>query len=197
MPKIISTKSVAERYTLRTQFSKEDVLTHSWWADIMISQDGFVNIQSDYGDYCYRWDSFGRSIKEFLVDCDYSYLYGKFGRGLSKEFNYNASLKRIQQDILRFRKDTDIDEKDARKYWDIALIMKKLHCSDTTEWYQLLTENEMAVLYHCDLEYAPCVTDDNYQLKIFLKEIWPELIKILKEEINEHPFCGDKPSCPE
>jgi hypothetical protein len=171
------TRSSVERYTLREK---------SWWADITVSPDGFVNIQSDYGDYHYRWSSFGDDIKKFLIGCDYSYLYGKFGMTLPRIFNQGETIKRIRKDILESRKNNNLDAELCREAWtELGRIAVMEHTSSGEEWARVISDTCVnRIVYDYDLTNMPCVTEDNYQLKAFLTFIWPEFIKVLKSELG-------------
>lgn len=166
-------KSTSERYTLREK---------SWWADIIVSQDGFVNIQSDYGDYHYRWGSFGDDIKRFLIGCDKSYLYNKFGGLLPRVFNQKESIQRIQKDILEYRRTNSFNAESCREFWDITESFNPNHISSTEEWSRVVSDSGLSRLYEYDVSSIPCVTEDNYQLTAFLTIIWPEFIKVLRNE---------------
>jgi hypothetical protein len=169
------TKSTSERYTLREK---------SWWADIMVSPDGFVNIQSDYGDYHYRWGSFGDDIKKFLISCDKSYLYNKFGGLLPRMFNQKKSIERVRKDILEYRRNNTFNAEDCREFWDKTETLKIEHISSTEEWSRLVSDSDLSRMYDYDMSNIPCTTEDNYQLTAFLTIIWPEFTKILKNELG-------------
>jgi hypothetical protein len=165
-------KDFIERYHLRGD---------SWWADITISSDGVVNVQSDYGDYHYYWSSFGDDIKNFLIGCDYGYLYGKFGMGLSRVFNQKETIKRIRREILEYRRDVP-DPQSCRTFYDITKNLENENFFTTQDWAKAIEDSDLARMYDYDLSSMPCVTEDNQQLKTFLMEIWPKFIEVLKNE---------------
>jgi hypothetical protein len=169
------TKGLTERYTLRDK---------SWWADITVSPDGFVNIQSDYGSYNYSWRSFGDDIKKFLIGCDKSYLYNKFGGLLPRAFNQEKSIQRLRKDILEYRRNGTFSKEDCREIWDKTETLKLEGISSTEEWFRVVGDSDISRMYEYDISSIPCTTEDNYQLTAFLKEIWPEFVKILKNEIG-------------
>jgi len=172
-------KQTIEKYSL-----KAEGLPNSWWADIAIGQDGFVSIQSDYGDYNYFWNSFGKNIKEFLIGCDVSYLYGKFGPNLEREFDLKASIKELRKYILESRRTLAFDAKDCRVFWDATKDLERMSITSSDRWYEELCESDLDRLYEGDISYAPCVTSNNFHLTFFLKEIWPHFIACLKEELK-------------
>ncbi len=64
------------------------------WAIFTLSEDlGTFSIQSDWGDYSYRW-SMGaiaeRSLKHFLVDCNPDYIANKMA--YNKEFSFKSEF---------------------------------------------------------------------------------------------------------
>lgn len=176
-------KSACEKYTLRSR-------DPHWWAVIMISEDGFVSIQSDYGEYSYNWQSIGeQTIKEFLISCDKGYITNKFGGQLPKEFNIDKTRDNIKKDILEKRKGYDLSEEEARVFWDTC---DTLHASDKNDFLAAMEDSTfhdrrefcLLDLYDGDISSVEFVMEDSFQLKSFMNEIWPEFIGALKQELK-------------
>ena len=182
-------KSKCDKYVLRSK-------DQHWWAVFMISEDGFVSIQSDYGDYNYCWSSRGdQTIKEFLIDCNDDYLMGKLGMNLPKEFNGGKTAQRIKEDILRERKQRYIESNLARFYFDLCKEIKYLYTIQDFEDYinsehfsglpsKALENLSLLDFYEKDYSSIPVIMDKPQQLKAFFEHIWPPFIEILKEEIG-------------
>ena len=165
-------KTTVERYTLRSN-------KPHWWADITISKDGFLNIQSDYGNFAYAWGSFGDDFKKFLMGCDNSYLGGKIGRDHPDEFNAADTLKAIKKDILEKRRLNDIKKEDARDVWDELRI---LGIDSRESLYRDLPM--VSQFYDHDYSAIPCIMDRNYSITAFLEKCWPAFIEALKGELT-------------
>src|SRR5436309_2433761 len=86
-------KTVCERYVVRDG--------KSGWAVIMLDErGGMVSIQSDYGNYGYRWPYHGtKSFKLFLTQIDNHYLVRKLTMDMAnrEEFDSDATLKRFEK----------------------------------------------------------------------------------------------------
>lgn len=160
-----------------------------WWASINISDDGFLNIQSDYGNYNYCWsafgNSFGNSFKKFLVDCNSQYIRDKLGIELEREFDSETTEKAIKKEIISMLRCKDISSENARECWNIANKIKR--CISQHEFYDLIYYKETEILHHIyfgDVSTIPVYTNVNSRLQFFMDIIWPEFIKELKSELQ-------------
>jgi hypothetical protein len=90
-------KSLVQKFLLK----KNDKIEGSWWA-VFYVDSGLLSIQSDYGDYSYRWSSYGESFKDFLLSIDGHYLMTKLSGG-SREFMFDETIKRIKKDIIKMQ----------------------------------------------------------------------------------------------
>lgn len=95
------------------------------------------------------WTSFwgsmsDRSIQEFFVDCNDSYLINCLNRGISSVLDgtdNDANIEFVKGRICRLRRDGDISEREAREYWDEAEGCEnvKMFCCDYSYRSPLLT----------------------------------------------------------
>lgn len=73
------------------------------WAIIFLhEQSGTVAIHSDYGDWVFSWPANGRgerTIKEFICEAGFDYLAGKFEHGKEREFDLEATKKRLVEGL--------------------------------------------------------------------------------------------------
>ena len=151
------------------------------WADITIRSwkgGGAIDVQSDYGSYSCQWGATGRDdIREFLIGLDYGYFMGKAhpSRGYATDWDLTAEdVKRL---ILKDRRDGGISAEDARKCMDGA---------NAIEWgeaafYEMRDYPELARFYS-ESDY-PKRTVKQGQCNGFWTVIWPEIVRVWKEEI--------------
>jgi hypothetical protein len=173
-------KSTTDRYTLRWK-------DRPWWAVFMVSEDGFLSVQSDFGDYSYRWPAPGQPFKEFLTDIDTHYLMGKFGR--REEFNLTETLIQIQRDILEYRQEESITAEDAREAWDATMRLSNECDEDQSDFYHQLMRDTpiLTIVYRGDYTSVPCVNEYPAMLRAFCANIWPAFIDTLKKELTPSP----------
>jgi len=160
-------KSSSERFVLKSD-------DPHWWANITISSDGFLDIQSDYGSYSYCWGSFGDDFKSFLSGCNNDYLLRKFGKG-SNTFNPEKTLEGIKREILTARRDTQISADIARSLWYDT---KDLDDFTTVEGFgaQLAGSDICEIIYGGDMSSVDFVQDDDPAACAFLEKVWPHFI---------------------
>jgi len=130
------------------------------------------------------WTSFwgsmsDRSIQEFFVDCNDSYLINCLDRGISSVLDgtdNDANIEFVKGRICRLRRDGDLSEREAREYWDEAEGCEnvKMFCCDYSYRSPLLT------LLGDDPWYAgwPTVPNPDYE---YLKRI----VQAVREAINQ------------
>lgn len=123
------------------------------WANFTINEStGEFSIQSDWGDWSYRWhtDSLGKGVKltQFLLSCDTDYITNKLAYGpvsdLKDEVDDEETLKAIRKHICEVRRGRDIDKGDARAYWlEAETFVEEQNCSIEamdSDLYDLLGE---------------------------------------------------------
>jgi len=169
-------KKSSERYYIRSG-------EYSMWANIIISDDGFLDIQSDYGDYRYRWNFMGTDIKRFLISLDKGYLIKKLGMNLPKEFNADKTKKIILKDIIRNRRERKITKEETYDCWNWVKFSLDFYSEIT--YCQSIVESPLCECLYHDYESIPCVMEINFQLLLFLEKIWPMFKEILVKEISK------------
>lgn len=110
----------------------------SWAIFTVCNATGELSIQSDWGDWSYRWniDALGKTAKgdnirltQFLSDrSSYDYVATKLfpqPRAPSREL----TLRALQEEIIRCRREKDIDKYSARGFWDEARVFAR-NCFD-------------------------------------------------------------------
>jgi len=138
------TKQVAEVYCF--QFKEA-----GGWANYTICEStGEFSIQSDWGDYSYRWNRYGlgdKALKEFLASCDAHYIVDKFSykkpREFKAEFSLEATAKDIKSQILKERRSRDISQNRAKALWEFVKdeIEGSSDCEDVHFFYDRLSQD--------------------------------------------------------
>jgi len=152
------------------------------WADIVIRSwkgGGSIDVQSDYGSYAYQWGSTGRDdIREFLVGLDYGYFMTKCHPSRGYETDWDGTAKEVRRLILEDRRIGGITADFARKCIDGV---------DAVEWgeslfYEMRDHPELSTFY-ADGDY-PRKTVRQGQCNGFWTVIWPEIVKVWREELQ-------------
>lgn len=182
-------KSTMERYDIRIKDSFA-------WAVITISEDGFFNVQSDYGSYNYAWGSFGDCFKSFLIDlgkncAEYpmDYLYDKIHRR-SSDVDTKLSLEEMKISLLEKRQQNDIDEDQAREAWDDIINIEEScdkHSQDAF-YNEIHNSSALEEVFNPDqLWYyaVECIYfHPDYSCKAFCEKIMPIFAEILSKELE-------------
>ena len=172
MNEISVTKKMVEQYSLRQ--------LAGWWAIITVDEGkGLLSIQSDYGDYAYYWSSPGMPFKKFLLSIDDGYLMNKLSGGVS-EFLLKETVEAIKKDISE-------SELSKSEQEDFLSVLDAVEGNTINEFcYSLTGHSELInIIYSGDYLSVPIRTDIPYQCQAFVKKIWPEFKKVLKQEVED------------
>ena len=126
-------RSAADHATVRRYYLPSE--NGEGWAEVVITGGGFFSAVSDYGNYAFAWRGFGdRDFRSFLLGAqrDHDYFTKKLqhgGDGPGDVYDGSATLARIKELILRYRRDGTFDRERARKEWDLL-------ASHDVEWSQ-------------------------------------------------------------
>ena len=98
---------------------------HGWAIFTVNDATGELNLQSDWGDYAYRWparpESLGaENLTAFLVNAraDSDYVARKLFGGDTTEFDADATAEALRDAIVSRRRKNEIDRDVARAAWD-------------------------------------------------------------------------------
>lgn len=149
----------------------------------MITEDGFLSIHSDFGDYNYRWSAFGDSFKSFLIGVDQSYLMGKLSQ--RDEFNEKDTFNQISSEICSYRRDQLISFKESDGLLKEVEYLRR-HCGPFREEYYRMVESLPGLMgfYNHDMASFPCSMNYSHSIRSFCEHIWPAFIETLKEELG-------------
>lgn len=103
-----SSTTDATTYTFHAFNAKGD-RTFGWACCTVNDRTGELSIQSDWGDWSYRWDigglGKGKTLTEFICDrTDIDYLANKLNRGRSV-FDAEGTIRRLRAEIVTHRRD--------------------------------------------------------------------------------------------
>lgn len=155
------------RYDVRTEDGRR------WLGTFLITHDGLVACNTDYGSYSYWWMSTGcDDIRAFLVKIDTGYLLGKFSP--HDEYDGDATEKNVRRTILRMRREGSLTKEEARKEFD------------RLSEHELDSETGFAFWYRdTDLgdawEFA--VYGPKPEAVAFTENVWPAFVRRLREEM--------------
>lgn len=93
------------------------------WAILRLEEStGFVSIESDWGDWSYRWPSYARasSLGSFLNEINVHYAAGKFLGERAREFSPEKTERSVKTAILEMRRRDDLTSETAREEWELA-----------------------------------------------------------------------------
>lgn len=139
-----------------------------------------LTCNTSFGTVGYYWSSMGSPAKDFFKRTDYHYIIGKLWMNNSTVFDGAATEKAIRKEIIRLRREGEIEHEDAAHMWSDT------HLIDFTSNSLF----ERSVTQHCDwLVSWLCEGIDliqketNPQAAGFMKHLWPLFV----EELNKEP----------
>jgi len=125
--------SIDDKFTVREyeakSYSFQFEKGYSWAIYTVNDHTGEFSIQSDWGDYTYRWDirhlgkTDGRltTLHEFLTHAESHYIVKKFAQNkhhtFRKEFDDAATKTDLLNSICERRREQEITKDDAREAW--------------------------------------------------------------------------------
>jgi hypothetical protein len=172
------TQSTIQLYQLRN-------IDNGGWADISIDEgknSGRISIASDWGTWQYYWNSCGKPFKQFLIDLrnDMPYVAGKMNA--DRWFDFDATIKKLKEDVLVSRRNEQIDKEQARLIYDeIKEIDNACSISDRNHFYDLLATSDNLSEWRYDAETE---TDVTPQFKAFWQKAFLPFLTYLEQELN-------------
>lgn len=150
-----------------------------WWV-AFVDDAGCLSVQSDFGDYSYRWNMCGMperdgqriGLREFLLDVGSDYVLNKFaGR---TEFDDVGTLKAVKLRIIEQRKDASLDADGAREEWDLATRLLS-NASGGDAWVS-----------HTTLEEPWNELGNRFprEATAFMERIWPRIVAKIRADLS-------------
>jgi len=178
---ISSNKGQTETYALRWK-------DKHWWAIFYVDDaHGALSIQSDFGDFSYRWGAPGNCFKTFLTGLDDHYLMEKLSHGTNhgRYFYDMESVERLKKLV---RQKCDEQGKSYEVYEDAIEEIDGYDCRDSNLFFHLAYTNDdlAGLLKEGDPhEIGDCiVTGFSPHLKQFVEKLWPGFVAVLKQELS-------------
>lgn len=177
------TKSKCDRYDIRAKDGYG-------WAIILIDEKaGLFSTVSDYGNYGYIWTHHGcKSIKEFLLgmEKDPYYFMNKLAQG-ERIFDAKETFKECGEAVIKARRADTITKEQARECFDFLKDLMDDVDNDKTAYHYRIIECKVLMdeVFGESWEYIPYRERFSYQLEGFFRDIVPELMEVLKAELNE------------
>jgi hypothetical protein len=195
------TKSTAETYDIVNGTSKATITLRAWSHEASKSYRGQIQIQSSFGNWANSWNACGIPFKDFLVGCDFDYLFGKFAPESVHVFDGKSSLRQLRADVLALRREGRSDRDEIRALWDALNARQDVLVQSLPNWVACLTRviielRESGVpgrqvlkqwRDEYDLLTEPWLRAQTMRcpvLKRFWADIWVEFTDTLKSEID-------------
>jgi hypothetical protein len=154
-----------------------------WWARIWVTSDGLISIASDYGHFGYWFGGPGCEIRRFLTGVDPSqdgYMAIKLADG-RRVYDPDSTVRRIREEVVRMRKDKEIDRDTARELWNSVNEFELDHSdARASSW---LDEDLVREHLGCDA-YGYFAQQMPGDVRGFMRDIWPVFVETLKEELR-------------
>lgn len=170
------TSDIARVYKVRAR------ARHGWgWAVATLREwpkGGQMDVQSDFGNYAYAWSAIGdRTLRQFLAGLDFDYFMNKAGAQW-REFDEEATVRRIKADIFDKLKWKDIDRATAIEWRD-----ELDHIGETGSKHLFVEQ-----LMHCDWfyklydTYPSMIMRDSPRARAFWDGPWQSLCTHWRQE---------------
>jgi hypothetical protein len=96
------------------------------WPDthvfIINDETGDILIDGDRGTYAYCWPASvrgGRTLRTFLAELSFGYFMTKAAKQPHMVDDIDATITKMKREVLRDRRDGDLDLKKAREIWNL------------------------------------------------------------------------------
>ena len=158
------------------------------WAILFLDEICCFSVLSDWGDYSYRWSLSGMpngtSFREFLLDCDDTYLLGKLSP--KREYDGQETLKAAKKYICEERRHLRLTREDARECWDLFRRHSELHArEDFAAWVNDLDGQ-------LDGAYELYCTSSSPHARNFMQKCWPRLKELIRADLQKEKEAKDQ-----
>lgn len=145
----------------------------------ILDSTGFFAAVTSYGNYAYRWHCTGKEdFREFIVSCtETSYLLDKLVGRSNKEYDAEATLENVKEEIINLRRQEELTKIEAREEWNILDIYDDLRDEFSfREWEEITRLSDV---------WENIVNSYNEDDLYFANHLMPRLIGKIKEELEE------------
>lgn len=145
------------------------------WGIFLLDSTGYFSTVSDYGNYAFKWSSFGeQDFRQFLCGIDTYYLLSKIS---TQEFDERATEKEVFRHIIEGRRSGTYTKEEAREHWDLA---KEYRVGDGNyEFSRWVEETGIRLDVAMDLSCRSYPVD----ARMFAERLWPRFIELLKADL--------------
>jgi hypothetical protein len=153
------------------------------WADISIDegeQAGRISIASDWGSWQFYWGSCGKPFKQFLIGLSHNMDYVAGKMNADRWFDFDATIKKLKNDVLISRRNNYIEEEQARSIFNEIKEIENESPSDANHFVSLFYDTENL----CNWRDADTETDVTPQFKAFWKKAFLPFLEHLKLEVT-------------
>jgi hypothetical protein len=156
------------------------------WYIAFLDSSGALSVQSDYGNYSYRWNAFGfdGNFRRFLSTLNNGYVISKLCP--ARVFDGESTRKKIQHEIKDLRRHMDIDKDAARYEWDLLADCHDL--DDESDFARWAENTELKNVYEGD--FYSTMTDP--AISAFMEKVWPRLMAKIRDDLSGGSKC---PAC--
>ena len=170
MREVLETREL-EEYTAKVYAFR---FQHGWANFTICDRLGEFSIQSDWGNYSYRWGNIGKNtLEEFLAGCDSCYITTKLSyskpREFREEFSLSGTIDNVKTQIIEERRSGQLEKRDARILWDYT--EKVLKFSDDAE-----TPEGFYNLIHEPVEYFNSRMGEFVEIESLISSMGPDFV---------------------
>lgn len=153
---------------------------------------GEIVIHSSHGNWANTWTACGEPFKQFLLDVEFDYIFGKFMGNNLHRFDGPATVKQIRQDILTRRRHGELTKFEAKEVWDaVDFDLERLEADEHSYGHTMLyIPNELVSThpmrdYFADPSGWPRSTHYDRAASNFWRDLWPLFTEALRMELEE------------
>jgi hypothetical protein len=146
------------------------------WAIILLDDTGTFTAVSDYGNYAFRWTSFGPNFRQFLSQINDGYLMSKITFGWEHKIDLAATSRGIKDYILEQRRSRDLSKEAARDEWD--LVELNLEDDNQCGFQDWCASTEIGDSW----EFAVDAVDRDAEA--FVEHVWPRFVELLEADLE-------------
>lgn len=167
------------RYDIRTEGDRR------WLGTFLVTHDGLVACNTDYGSYSYWWTSTGcDDIRAFLVKINTGYLLRKFSP--REEYDGEDTEKAIKEFVIRARRDGVLSCEEARAEWDLICDLDR-----ETGFAFWLRDTKLGTKHGFGDLWELACHRTNPEAAAFAEHVWPAFVKRLREEMEAERIALD------
>lgn len=191
-------KDVCERYVVKVGMEYATIVIVEWTRNSAMTGGetyycGEIMINSSFGSWGNIWGACGVPFKKFLIDSDFSYLFGKFMGAKLEVYDGDATFQELLKRVINNRRDNWFDADSARRIWN-ALTEREGEITQTLESMVHAVHDAIGDIGSCvdrkrisdafaEPWEAACDRPD-HQAVGFWEMIWPEFKEALALELQ-------------